>query len=194
MNTISPPVCASESSSILRVVLSSDHKVSTVALELVRAAAEYQTRVNRNEDISGLVAEFSARFGIDARLSDGLLAGKLATEIDGDQLFVNTTLLQHEPEPVTTRRAERPEGAIASSKPGADERARRMHSVMSMHSAACGASGHGVATLGNVCELLCDLRHWCDEQTVDLYQALDRSYASYLRDKHHHLCWDRDLP
>ena len=194
MNAISPSVCASDSASTWRVVLSSDHKVSTIALELVRAAAEYQTRVNRSEDISGLVAEFSARFGIDARLSDGLLAGKLATEIDGDQLFVNTTLLQHEPEPVTTRCAKGHNGAIAPSTPCADERARRMQSVMSMHSAARGASGHGVASLVNVCELLCDLRHWCDEQTVDFYQAMDRSYAKYLNDKHHHLCGDRDLP
>jgi hypothetical protein len=83
--TSSSPASQSASS---RIVLADDHKLTTVALELVRAAGEYQACRGRGRDAGDLVERFGRRFGVDAQLSEALLAGKVAVEIEGDRLVV----------------------------------------------------------------------------------------------------------
>jgi hypothetical protein len=192
MNIASQSTGTRDTASAMRVVLSADHKVSTVALELVRAAAEYQTRIKRAEDASGLVAEISERFSIDVRLSEALLAGKVAAAIDGDQLVVRSALPPCDANRVAPRRAPRPTSLASPLTFGPEERARRMQSVMLMHAAARGASAQSVASLANVCEVLCDLRHWCDEHMVDIYKSMDQSYIRYMHDKYQGLPFDLD--
>ena len=69
----------------------------------------------------------------------------------------------------------------------ASARAQRMHSVLLVHGVAAGPSVGPVASPAHLCELLCDLRYWCDEHVVDLHQALDQSFVRYMHDKHHAL-------
>jgi len=192
MNIASQSTGAPGTASDMRVALSPDHKVSTVALELVRAAAEYQARVKRAEDATGLVAEISERFGIDLRLGELLLAGKVATEIDGDQLVVKSSLPSCDTDRAAPRRATRCAGLSAPSTFGPEERARRMQSVMLMHAAARGANAQSVASVASVCEVLCDLRHWCDEHMVDIYKSMDQAYIRYMHDKYQGLHFDID--
>jgi hypothetical protein len=195
MNATSHSAGATDTAPTLRVVLTPDHHVTTVALDLVRAAAEYQTRVNRKEDTTGLVVELSERFNIDQRLGEALLAGKVKAEIEGDQLVVKTNPLESDIDRTTAAdRIGAQRGARCTALPpgvtGPDERARRMQSVMLMHAAARGANAQGVASLANVCEFLCDLRHWCDEHMVDIYKAMDQAYIRYMHDKYRGLTPD----
>lgn len=66
-------------------------------------------------------------------------------------------------------------------------RAQRMHSVLLVHGEAVSPSVGPVASPAHLCELLCDLRFWCDQHVVDLHQALDQSFVRYMNDKHHAL-------
>ena len=65
-----------------------------------------------------------------------------------------------------------------------DARARRVQAVMRLHAEAAGPSVGPMASPAHLCELLCDLRFWCDEHVVDFHQALDQSYVRYMHDKH----------
>jgi len=182
MNVASPSVRASESAATLRIALGDDHKVSTVALDLVRAAAEFQHRQVRGEDTSGLIAELSERFNIDPRVAQALLAGQVKTEVDGDHLVVCATL----PADVEQSLPTHPRSCLRpmATNVGPEERARRMQSVMLFHCASRGVSEQGGDSPSQLMEFLCDLRHWCDERMVDLYKGLDQSYIRYMHNKY----------
>ena len=65
-----------------------------------------------------------------------------------------------------------------------DSRARRMHAVMLLHAAGASPRERPIASPAQLCEFLCDLRHWCDLHMVDIHKALDQSYVRYMHDKH----------
>ena len=65
-----------------------------------------------------------------------------------------------------------------------NSRARRMHAVMLFHAAGARPREKTIASPAQLCEFLCDLRHWCDRHMVDLHKSLDQSYVRYMHDKH----------
>lgn len=65
-----------------------------------------------------------------------------------------------------------------------DARARRVLAVLRLHAEAAGPAVGPMSSQAHLCELLCDLRFWCDEHVVDFHQALDQSYVRYMHDKH----------
>jgi hypothetical protein len=166
------------------VVLADDHKLTTVALELVRAAAEYQARRGHGQPTGEFVAEFSRRFAIDPSLSEALLAGEVAVEIDGDRLVAHPGAMLRETGVIARPPGDRCRNRSTPSGSRPEERARRMQSVMHAHATARDAGADAVSSAASVCEILCDLRHWCDEHSIDLYQALDESYVCYMHEKH----------
>lgn len=180
MKATSQCACASDNVTCARIVLNPDQKLSTVALELVRAAAEFQNRVARNEDTTGLVAEFSTHFHVDTRLGEAMLAGKIKAEFDGDHLIVQAT--DPQPERFNTHPTA-PCNALSVSTLDAKVRARRMHWVMRIHALACHVIAQSTNSQNNACEFLCDLRHWCDANGVDIYKAMDEAYIRYMHDK-----------
>lgn len=65
-----------------------------------------------------------------------------------------------------------------------DARAQRVQAVMRLHAEAAGPSVGPMASPAHLCEVLCDLRFWCDEHVVDFHQALDQSYVRSMHGKH----------
>jgi hypothetical protein len=170
-----------------QVVLTPDFHITTVALDLVRAAAEYETLAQRNEDTAGLIDQFSKRFKIDAQLSESLLSGRTKVDIEGGRLVISTRPSDDIAPVATSRNACRTPIVPVQ---GSEERAKRMQSVMVMHAAARGVSALSVSSQANVSEFLCDLRHWCDEHMVDIYKAMDQAYIRYMHDKYRGLAPD----
>jgi hypothetical protein len=66
-----------------------------------------------------------------------------------------------------------------NGEPTNEARATRIDVVLTSYTAAIGEEMGPVNDL-DLSGLLADIRHWCDRNEVDFYQALDLSYQHYL--------------
>lgn len=161
------------------------------ALDLVSVIGQFEHAARNAQHTRPMVEQFAMQWGLPLELAEQVLKGDLRVELDGARLalFVDGDMLSR----LYLARVGLVDGGTVAIENDdhwlvdrdAEQRVKRMRETLGVHARHGGFGTRGsVGSEAQLCELLCDLRMFCDREGVDLHHCLDVAYERYMHERH----------